>query len=187
MTLHDRISKKIIGRLTLTIAESDLLSKYASIEGNHLEIGCLWGGSAILSALSKANGHVYTVDFMQGGFWLTGDPGANRNVPTLKAVQQNIKAFDLEDRITLIVSNSNPLPDVNPVTVMIDGDHSFEGCMADWLNVKSLNPDYVLFHDYKTGNHPGVERVVDHVRDYEENWHQVDIADSMIVFERLGR
>ena len=79
MNLYDRISNKMIGRLATFPEELDLLVKYTETEGDHLEIGCLWGGTAVLVALAKikkkVSGHVYTVDFMQGGMWVKGDHG----------------------------------------------------------------------------------------------------------------
>jgi predicted O-methyltransferase YrrM len=38
--------------------------------------------------------------------------------------------------------------------VLIDGDHSYEGVKKDWLFVKSLKPDYVVFHDIVEGGKP---------------------------------
>lgn len=193
MNLHDLINEKITGRLALiSHNESDLLSKYARLDGDYTEIGCLWGGTAILAALSKrdvgASGHVYTIDSMRGGFWVTGDPLYNREIPTLEKVEQNIKLFGLEENITVIVGDSNPLPlpkDIKPTVVLIDGDHRYTGCMIDWMNVKAIKPNYILIHDYDNG-HPDVQRVVGYIRKHEHAWKEVDRADSLIVFKNVG-
>lgn len=191
MKLLDKINKKIIGRIATFPEELELLSKYTELEGDHLEIGCLWGATAILAALTKIKkkvaGHVYTVDFMTGGFWVKGDPLLDFKIPTLEMVMQNIKTFGVEDRVSVIVDRSSPLPipkDVKPTSALIDGDHRKPGCLLDWMNVNHLKPDYVLFHDYDE-IHPGVQEVVDYIKTSEPEWQQDGQAKSMIAFKRV--
>lgn len=190
MNLYDEISRKIIGRVAVMPAEAEALSKYASLEGDYLEIGCLWGGTAILAALSKiengVDGHIYTVDFMRGGFWVYGDPGADNEVPSYTKVVLNLKAFAVENRVSVIVSESSPLPlpkGVSPRVVMIDGDHRFEGCMTDWLNAKTLKPDYVMLHDYDE-KHLGVMRAVDQITEHDSDYKLIEKINTLIVFEK---
>lgn len=191
MNLYEQINSKIIGRIAIRPAEAELLSKYAGKEGDYLDIGCLWGGTAILAALSKiendVDGHVYTIDSMRGGYWAHGDPEVENEALSYTKVILNLRNFSVESRVDVLVADSNPLPlpkDVKPTVVLIDGDHRYEGCMTDWLNVKKLEPDYVLFHDYNT-KHPGVTRVIDQVKEHDNEYKQIEIVDTMVVFERV--
>jgi hypothetical protein len=187
---HERIEKQIVGRMVNSEEEACLLAKYTGLEGDHLEIGCLWGGTAILAALSKIDngvkGHIYTVDLMEGGWWDTGDPELKLK-PTLETVQQNLEQLGLENRVSIIVGNSSPLtiPEgVKPVTVYIDGDHSEKGCLTDWENVKKLMPDYVLFHDCT--HKYGTNKVIDIILQSEPEWEPIEQAGSVIVFKRVS-
>lgn len=187
--LHEEINKRITGRLALiSPAESELLYKYASLDSDYLEIGCLWGGTAILAALAKINngatGHVYTIDYMKGGYWDRGDPGAGNNKPTLAKVEKNLKRFDVDHRVTILVQSSNPLnlPEtVMPRVVLIDGGHSYRSCKEDWENVRAIEPDFVLFHDYDTERHPGVVRVVDEILGNDSQYKKIEQVDTLIV------
>ena len=191
--LHDEINKKIVGRLALiTHDESDLLYKFAGLDSDYLEIGCLWGGTAILAARAKINngvhGHVYSIDKMEGGYWENGDPVADHKIPTLKKVQENLKRFGVDKRVTIMVQNSHPLdlPEgLMPRVVLIDGAHSYEGCKTDWLNVRKLAPDYVMFHDYASPRHPGVQKVVDEIIESDSEWVEVARADTLIVLGKV--
>ena len=96
MNLYDHISKNITGRIALiSRLEAKVLERYTAREGDHVEIGCLWGATAILAALAKkeakVEGHVYTIDKMSGGYWQTGDKGYYNRVPTKKTVMQNFE------------------------------------------------------------------------------------------------
>lgn len=192
MILTKRVIDNITGRLALFgDEEADLLIKYASLLGNHVEIGCLWGGTAILAALAKVDvdveGHVYTIDFMTGGYWVHGDPCVELQIPTYEDVIRNIKVCGVADRVTVVKAKSNPWPlskAIKPTSVLIDGGHSYEDCLADWQNVKALEPDIVLFHDYATGRHPGVQRVIDEVVFKDCAWQYTETANTMIVFKR---
>ena len=70
--VYANIVKHIRGRIATRPREAALL--YETIEPGdlYLEVGCLWGGTAILAA-HKAD-RVITIDFMRGGYWETGDP-----------------------------------------------------------------------------------------------------------------
>ena len=91
--LHRRINKHMIGRIAGSEPEAELIEKYTRDSKVHFEIGCLWGGTAILAALSGAE-RIYTIDFMKGGFWDNGDPGAGMKIPTPGIVLENFATFN---------------------------------------------------------------------------------------------
>ena len=189
MNLYDHISKNITGRIALiSRLEAKALERYTARAGDHVEIGCLWGATAILAALAKreakVEGHVYTIDKMSGGYWETGDPGYSNRIPNRKTIMMNFDRTQTRHDITLIEALSDPWPlpeTVKPTTVLIDGSHTYEGCKADWLNVKKLEPEFVLFHDYASGRHPGVQKAVDEILSGDPDWVMVEKADTLLI------
>lgn len=192
MSLQDYVSKNITGRIALiSRLEADVLERYTARAGDHVEIGCLWGATAILAALAKkqagAEGHVYTIDKMSGGYWETGDTGYYNRIPTRKTVVQNLERTGTQHDVTIIEAMSDPWPlpeTVKPTTVLIDGSHTYEGCKQDWLNVKKLEPEYVLFHDYESSRHPGVQKVVDEILKNDREWVKVEKADTLLILAK---
>lgn len=181
------------GRLALASeAEAECLAHYASMEGDYIEIGTLWGGTALIAALSKedifASGNVMTIDRMTGGWWNGKDPSVGRQ-PTPGDVLSNFAQFHVAHRINVVMAESDPWPisdSVVPSVVFIDGDHSYEGAKRDWMNVRTRAECYVIFHDYNSDKHPGVKRVVDEIARKDGNWNCIQTTGTMIVFERAA-
>jgi len=187
MKWFDRLAP-MIGRLALASeAEAGLLAeivRYCS--GAHVEIGCLWGGTAIVAALAKAAGAVITIDPMTGGWWDTLDP-AVRERPTPAAVLDNFLMFDVAHKISIVREKSDPWPlpvELLPDTILIDGDHSYEGALADWRNAVIYARRYILVHDCDE-RHPGVQRMVEETAMSEPCWSELCRVETMIVFERV--
>lgn len=71
--------------------------------------------------------------------------------------------------------------------LLIDGDHTYEGCKADceaWLpSVK----DYVVFHDYIIAHPPEKNQVFVVVEEFFHNYDYVVRAGSLIGFEIWSR
>lgn len=189
MSWMDEVNKKITGRVALlSDEESEALYSIAYHPGDYVEIGTLWGGTAILAALSKesSSGHVYTIDFMKGGYWDHGDPTCKHEKPTAGIILDNLQKLGVAHRVSIIKAASNPwpLPDsIKPTTVLIDGDHSYEGCLQDWKNVRPLRPRFVAFHDYGSPTCPGVTRVVNEVVAKDKRYRRVNLAGTLAVYE----
>jgi len=180
------------GRLALlSDAEAVLLAKYTAIAGDHIDIGTLWGGTAILAALAKRDagkiGMTYTIDPMIGGWWDSEDPAVKLR-PTNEIVQENFDRFHLHDSIKLIKKPASPWPlpsKVKPTSILIDGDHRYEAVATDWTNASRIATKYIIFHDYGSANHPGVQKIVDDIVRHDPLWREVKQDDSLIVFERV--
>lgn len=192
VTLYQEINAKITGRLALlSEAEADLLAQVVDIPGDHVEIGTLWGGTAILAALVKERknrrGHVYTIDYMQGGYWQTGDPGCKNAVPTPTAILDNLCKFGIAHRVSVIKWSSYPWPlpeRIRPASVLIDGGHDYSSVFHDWISVKALAPRFVCFHDVgKT--HPDVLQVVNGIVEHDPSYKRAETAGSLAVYEAI--
>jgi len=182
------IRDEMQGRIAISDAEIELFLNVVHGQGCYVEVGCLWGGTAILAALVGDVKKVITIDKAEIGYWDTGDTGiAGKPMVTLRAVLENFAKFGVADRINLVVSKSDPWPlrmDLRPDVVMIDGDHSYEGCLQDWNNVRTIT-DVVMLHDYQSGRHIGVDRVVDEVIREDTEWEITDHIGTLIVVERV--
>jgi len=104
--------------------------------GNHLEIGTLFGATAIFAALIMerryAPGKVYTIDpCIYESHEYCSRAAGNLSPDIVKfqpeIIQENIKKFGLEDRIVFIQKSSNPIPEevyeIEFSTCFVDGYH----------------------------------------------------------------
>lgn len=148
---------------------------FSDCSGVHVDIGTYFGGSAILAALTKPAGRVYTIDCRLGGHWTTKDI-------TSDMVNENLEYFGVADKITQVVSCSNPWPlDVTPETVFIDGAEAEAG--NDWKNTCGITTRYIIFHDCRR-LYPSVVNAVRRART-DPRWKQIDSVDSIRIFERI--
>ena len=185
--VYDHIHKHITGRIAVTREEGKLLFDAIRPGELYVEVGCLWGGTAALAA-HKA-GHVITIDFMHGGFWSNGDPARGYKIPTPGTLLDNLAGFGVAHKVSVIKKSCEPWPMsdvIKPDIMLVDGDHSFEGCSRDWNTASRLAKRAILVHDYhkETGDHPGVVSMVDKVAMNDDKWIMAERAQSMLLFLR---
>jgi len=177
------------GRLASRPDEEVLLRHICSQPGNHLEIGTLWGATSIIAAEMKPEPwRIFAIDIMRGGYWVDGDPSMKDHPrPTARAILNNFRLNNVAHRITLICSDSNPLPIPESIeigTALIDGGHGEVACRHDWENLSPRVKSYIAIHDYATGKHPGVQKVVDDVVMADNDWEFFDQAGTLLVMKR---
>lgn len=178
--LYDKIRRGMIGRLGMTIPESELLAKV--VGRTHLEIGTLWGGSAIFAALTGAS-RVYSIDHMHGGWWADGqDPKVNPPLGPAQVID-NLYRFELAHRVTLVVAPSDPFPlkGLKFDTALIDGDHLFAGVLADWENVKDITKDAIILHDCSDA-YPGVMQFIKSKQPEKDGWECAEQVETLRVY-----
>jgi hypothetical protein len=107
--------------------------------GNILEIGRNKAGSTVLLAAAGPGRTIYSIDIR-----LKNNPRCD----------DFLKSSQNKDRVRVLVADSRqPLPDVKCGFLFIDGDHSFEGVLADvvahWDALGSVDgqPGLAAFHD----------------------------------------
>jgi len=160
------VNGKMVGRIAMRPAEGAFLVDAVRAlpqKSLYVEIGTLWGGAALLAALARDDVRVLTVDRMDTDFWRRGDPGVGHKRPTPEIVLKNFARFKVADRVSIHLGLSWPwpYPKLRPYLFLVDGDHSYEGCLHDLLTAASLKAPTVLVHDYRTGRHPGIEQALD--------------------------
>lgn len=107
--------------------------------GNILEIGRNRAGSTVLLAAASAGRDVYSIDIKS-----KHDP----------ACGEYLSRPENKSRVHLVTADSRkPLPDLTYGFLFVDGDHSFEGVLADvvahWNALQAANefPGLAVFHD----------------------------------------
>ena len=148
--------------------------------GDHLEIGTLFGASAIASALIKKkldlSGTVYTIDSYDKEkrtkeiqFTIEDEEDLLNGSP--QAAKKNFKLFDVN--VKLIQKPSDPWPkelkDKLFVSAYIDGDHMHDMPYKDFKNLSELVSDYIAFDNYEEG-YPDVLGGVNKILSENQEW-----------------
>jgi Methyltransferase domain len=107
--------------------------------GNIIEIGRNHAGSTVLLAAASPGRTIYSIDI---------------NPKHHPKADEYLKSPEHKDRVRLLITDSRkPLPGVSCGFLFIDGDHSFEGVLADtiahWNALKNTDgrPGLAAFHD----------------------------------------
>ena len=157
------VEYSILGRLANKMGNertnnTEILLEYVlkSGGGNHLEIGTLFGGSAIAVALLKKeyrlDGMVFCIDPLDGYYRKqTGHGQDPSGVPvTPDTLFKNIQAFGVEDRIAVIQAESQNVyfQNMRFSTAYIDGNHKEGMPLKDWQRNSIFVERYVIFDNY---------------------------------------
>ena len=173
-----------------------LLAMAQSGNGDHLEIGTLFGGSAIAAALMKKelglDGNVVCLDPLDG-FYI-GTPIEAPNDPVTKlsinltTLVENIGRFEVLDRLEIIVRRSYPWPveleKRSFASAYIDGDHWNNIPWLDWLNVKDRVSHFVIFDNYDL-EHSDVMTACQQA-EQDRNWRRVHSEGITFILERVN-
>ncbi len=192
--LYQSIESTIEGRIATSLGACQTLGQAAALspKGDHLEIGTLYGGTAILVALlnRKLNrpGKVYCVDPLEG-YYETGRADPLSTAPVNESTfRENIRRFGLEDRVVLIKKKSFPFPTeltgMAFSTVLIDGDHWGLAPLIDFDSVRNRTTGFVLFDDYDD-RHAAVVKAVKMVQKDYPSWTLVYIHNTMCVMGKV--
>jgi len=166
------IDEKIVGGIGYAPEDGEIIAQCVANCGNddYLELGTLFGGSAILAAMTKKNwyfgGGVYCIDNLE----MLGR--------TKKQIMDNAHTMGVE--IDVKVSNTHPFPypEREFGCVLIDAAHDFYNVWMDWNNVKKVATKYVIFHDYDR-SHLDIMKAVKMAE-----WFPVHISHHTAVLER---
>ena len=192
------------GRLATTTEDVLLRTLVTgSVRGDSLrvlEIGTLFGiGLSVIYDYTKPryeSVHLTAIDPLNGYYGkdvndiVTGEPiseaTVNSNLAKVGAQQGDytlIKNMSTDD--VAIDSIRGELHDV----LIIDGDHSYSGVKADFINYMSIikRGGYIIFDDYGVSDWPDVKRFVDEVVMVNPNLALVGIEWRTAVFKVVKR
>ena len=182
--IADEIRREIKGRAIFFPHEAGVLAQmvFDARHSDHVEIGTLFGASAILVAMVKKefgmHGKVHCVDPLEMRKSVIDDLGASLRA-TSDVVMENAAKFDVDDRIELHLKYSSPWPLGDQVfgTGYIDGDHWNGQTMRDWLSMKQHVSYGIVIDDYCQGKPEVAETVVAAIND--PDWTIVHVAGTM--------
>lgn len=192
--IQGRIASKIGERETGNVEVLlDFVEKAG--EGNYLEIGTLFGGSAIPVALLKnellQRGLVFCVDPLDGYYRKYASREdmmdlQSRTPVTVQTLFNNIAKFNVGNRIVVLREYSTSLAefiDMKFAVSYIDGDHRGGVPLRDWNLIKNITTKFVVF-DNCADTHPDVHLACKAAND-EKNWRKVYHKDITFVVERI--
>lgn len=169
-------NKEMIGFDPLTKETRPILERLIQLggHGDHLEIGTLYGASAIYSALTKQlhdlRGRVFCIDPFDMDLLTETIIEKCVMLPTPEIVMDNALEAGVDGRLVIVQAKSDPfpLPCHRFATAYIDGDHSFEAVKRDWLNVSPLVDKAILFDDCQDWG--DVYRLLHEVVEQDPEW-----------------
>ena len=191
------VDNNIIGRLANKYGDIELDNVHVLLDfvsraggGNHLEIGTLFGGSAIAVALLKLQlvqtGVIICIDPLDGYYKMDGSGKDISGFPvTAEILFRNIEKFFVGDRILVMRSYSQLCSNlgIQFSTAYIDGDHKHGTPLRDWLLVEDMVSKYVIF-DNCDDKHPDVQDACEEAEDDPE-WECVYDKGITYVVERV--
>lgn len=159
----DFVKKNMLGRIAEEANNTALMAATAMCDGNHLEIGSLHGGSAIVVALLKKyhgfTGSVVCIDPLDGyypckPFYKQVDPRTKVPV-SLETIQENMQRFGVDLEIVRAYSIPFPIVGRTFATAYIDGDHDGDAPLKDFENASMVTTKFITF-DNCDKKHPAV-------------------------------
>ncbi len=192
-----RVDNNIIGRLAnkygdIKLDNVDSMLRFVAEAdgGNHLEIGTLFGGSAIAVALLKLelgqSGVIVCIDPLDGYYKIYGS-GEDKSgfEVTPKILFNNIDKFGVGNRVLVMKAYSQFCFNLSIEfsTAYIDGEHQHNVPLSDWLLVKDVVSKYVIF-DNCDDKHPDVQEAC-RVADSDPEWKCVYSSGITYVVERI--
>lgn len=190
-----RVANKVGDRRTNNL-EILLETVFQSGGGNYLEIGSLFGGSAISVALLKnalhQDGFVFCVDPLNGYYYNLA-PRADMidtqsGVPVTETTFfNNVNKFNVSNRICLIKCYSDYVyfnRSLKFSVVYIDGDHRNGMPLYDFNLVRNVVTDYIVF-DNHSDTHPEVQYAVEYATNHTE-WVKVHEEDITCVLKKVN-
>lgn len=176
------------GRSLLSPWDAGLLAQMIinARHGDHVEIGTLFGGSAIVAALVKkrfgSRGKIWCVDPLRD----EEDEGdhASGATATKAALIENLQHFGVDDMVEIVQEPSYPwpLPEKRFATGYVDGDH-WNGMPAmDAFTMRQACSYAIMIDDYCMGKPEVHEAVVNMCGD--PLWIPVHISGLSAIFRR---
>ena len=177
--------KKLLHGSTMFVTVEDYECLYDNAKGyrDYVEIGSMWGASAIVAGYA-VTGEVHCID-----------PFGGRAQP--EHVADNWEQHHDIERLTIYKQKNPPFPVVIQARKfdvgLIDGDHNVEAVWADWLTLKDRINHVILFHDvnYKGRNvdtssdaETYASEVFNKIIETEKEWEFVEIRGKMGVLRR---
>ena len=145
----------------------DVAETFGDKKINYVEVGAYAGGSSCLM-LQRPNTTIVSIDLgepISKGEVLENVIIYKNNNNYYKYIQGNSQVVETKNKVIEVLHNSRVLGYTNKIHVLfLDGDHSFNGVMADFVMYSDLVNvgGYIIFDDYNDSVYsPEVKQAVD--------------------------
>lgn len=168
---------------------------YLAGDGDHVDIGSLYGASAIMAAKIKERfnlkGIVYAIDPydpITREIQAAPQPGMiGKLSATPEEFWKNVEEFGLKDRVRLIQKRSHPWPeelkDAVFASAYIDGDHTGHAPWNDFLNLRGRVTQYIGCDNYEEEYADVVEAMIKAMN--SEDWFLYYKNITFVALRRL--
>jgi len=206
-TLKANITGRVCGEVGDSLAQYLTIVEYVKRTSlkpiDSLEIGTLFGGSCLMSLFAIRNlgcsGVAICIDPMRGFITpfvkLKLDPRAKIPVNP-ETFYGNIRKFGFSEQDVKLITEMSDSPNIfgelkekSCATLLIDGDHSYDGVKHDWEQYNKYVADggFVLFDDYKGGKWPDVAKFVDQlIKLLPLGWKTCGTIGTTMILQRVG-
>ena len=171
------------GRIAMDNKDVAALRRMTDGANSYVEIGTLWGGSAIEVARANPLIHIWCIDPFNGYYdgkddWTNGEQFAS-----IKLVTENMEEAGVLDRVILVQANSYPfpLPDLTFDTGLVDGCHTPE-CVRQDIDSLKVRCGKIAVHDI---DDHAVNEVVNEYLVGDPAWRKTDATRRIAVFEKV--
>lgn len=181
-------------------AEYIALATLASItQKNIMEVGAYLGySSCIMASALSENRKVFAIDMFdreKGWKKNTSDDWIFKNYSQWEWAHKNAADLGFAEKIEFIKDTTAGYfkkLSATPVEydlLFIDGDHSYEGCMADMQDYASLlmPGGYMVMHDYISPKYPGVKKATDEFIQQHPEFESLYLVQSMLIVRKKVR
>ena len=176
--------KKLKWGGTMFVTEEDYECLYDNAKGykSYVEIGSMWGSSAIVAGYA-VSGEVHCIDPFKGR-------------AQLKHVVDNWEQHHDIERLTIHKQKNPPFPvsiEARKFDVgLIDGDHDVPAVWKDWFALKDRINHIILFHDVHYRGVPRIDSdaerhvtgVFNKIARTDPDWELVEVRGKMGVLKR---
>lgn len=167
LSIYKDVDEKIIGRSILEGHDAGALCQMAALSrhGDHIEIGSLFGGSAIIVALMKKefryHGNIVCVDPLDARPNVINDTAIDY-MPSVELLMDNASMFGVADMIEICPKYSKPWPLGHRkfATGYIDGDHWNGNPMHDVKQLMDCVSLAIMLDDYCYGKPEVVDAAI---------------------------
>lgn len=204
----DLVDEQIYGRycgsfedkLIQSLACIDVARKFRHTLSTHLEIGVLFGGSCLLKCLIlkreklEKKQKFIVIDPFSGYYGQKLDPTSGKPV-NRKSFLTNLRRFKINPQNILIIKSlsqnflkiSPLLSEQKIISLMIDGDHSYEGVKNDFSLYAPMliRGAYLIIDDFGDPNWPGVNEFTKKHIITHPDWKTVLHYDTTLVLEKI--
>lgn len=198
MDMIGRYCGSLEDKIMQTMSTYDVALRFPSNrQYAHVEIGVLFGGSVLakLFVLRRLNvkQSIIAIDPFEAYYQEEKDLLTGVEVTEQNFIE-NIQKFGFDNELVRIVrkysTDEEPkrvLSKYKIISLMIDGDHTYEGIRSDWEGYSDLveSGGYVIFDDYEDPAWPDVTRFVNELIGSEpQGWKILGKLDTTLIMKR---